>query len=540
MAKGLRRTFDVLINTANEAAVDVLLAGLDSDDPTVVEAALKALLRRRSLPGHLAILQRLDEKGEQWREILCEHRGRMSAALRNAVLGSDARLCENACQVIVWLGEFDLVPALITAAEDRRHDNADRAASTIRGLAERLAQIFSDKNALPRRDPKAVRRHVVGSLQQSVGRFDDHDRAEIIEAFLLLTPSDNPVLRSLLDDPLSSSHRPAVEILSTSDAASILNLLLNLLNDPKVPQSALTALSNRTDQRFIRPLLQKVATGRAEGVERNLGRINRVSWLSDDTTILDALDEEAQTRVMTFVMATGMPQADKLRILEYLLVCGSQPGRCSACDALEHFKEDRANRLVLKALEDPDPDVRARAVLQLRNRGIPGALGRLVGMLSAPEEVVREAARESLGEFRFDKFLGTFDMLEESARKSTGELVMRIDRSAMEGLQRELSGAARSRRLRGIAMAEAMNLVSRVEQRLHELLTDEDHFVRAEAARVLAGCNTPATREALEIALGDRSVTVREAVKASLLALDRDEPPPQQSAVSDTAEEPNS
>ena len=48
------------------------------------------------------------------------------------------------------------------------------------------------------------------------------------------------------------------------------------------------------------------------------------------------------------------------------------------------------------------------------------------------------------------------------------------------------------------------------------LLVDEDHMVRAEAASVLADCDTPAVRAALEEALADRSVSVQLAVRQSL------------------------
>jgi HEAT repeat protein len=55
-----------------------------------------------------------------------------------------------------------------------------------------------------------------------------------------------------------------------------------------------------------------------------------------------------------------------------------------------------------------------------------------------------------------------------------------------------------------------------LEQVLIERLADEDHVVRAEAARALGTCNTPLTREALNAARGDRSLVVREAAEESL------------------------
>ena len=62
-------------------------------------------------------------------------------------------------------------------------------------------------------------------------------------------------------------------------------------------------------------------------------------------------------------------------------------------------------------------------------------------------------------------------------------------------------------------------MVVELEPRVLKLLTDNDHVVRTEAARVLAVCDTPASRRALREALLDRSVTVQEAAEHSLRQL---------------------
>ena len=59
-----------------------------------------------------------------------------------------------------------------------------------------------------------------------------------------------------------------------------------------------------------------------------------------------------------------------------------------------------------------------------------------------------------------------------------------------------------------------LEIVSELRER------DEDHFVRAGAARALARCDTPGARVALRAALLDRSVTVQEAAEQSLKALE--------------------
>ncbi len=58
-----------------------------------------------------------------------------------------------------------------------------------------------------------------------------------------------------------------------------------------------------------------------------------------------------------------------------------------------------------------------------------------------------------------------------------------------------------------------------LEQPLLDLLADDDHMVRTEAASALSECDTPVTRSALHEALDDRSMSVRVAAQESLEAL---------------------
>jgi HEAT repeat protein len=155
-------------------------------------------------------------------------------------------------------------------------------------------------------------------------------------------------------------------------------------------------------------------------------------------------------------------------------------------------------------------------LVQLRHRGIPGVLPRLVDMLDSRHAVVRKAARESLSEFTFKRFVAAFDMLEDEVRQSTGMLVKKVDLQTIPSLREEMASPVRKRRLRGAAIARTIEVVPHLEAEIAGLLQDEDHLVRAEAAAALAQCSSTASRLALEDALNDRSGTVQEAAKKSL------------------------
>jgi HEAT repeat protein len=266
----------------------------------------------------------------------------------------------------------------------------------------------------------------------------------------------------------------------------------------------------------VRYFLRKIGREPSAAMAQNLKRIESVSWLRMGGVFLEQLDDAAQHGVVRLAMNAGIPRLQAFSTIEHLLLRGKPAGRREAARALGEFQGADANALALKALADPDPQVQANILAHLRRRGIPGVLPRLLEMVDSRHAVVRKAARDSLVEFTFKRYLGAFEMLDEEVRHSTGTLVKKIDPQTIPLLREELQSPVRTRRLRGLAIVRAIDAVETLEELVIELLCDEDHLVRAEAAAALAMCPTQSSRGALENALSDRSPTVQEAARRSL------------------------
>ena len=520
--KGLKTTFDVLAKTRNEASIGVLIPALESPHRWVQEEALTAILKRRNPAGQREVLRRLQTINDHWKEIIRNHSGRMATVLRDAVLGTDEQMCANACQAALWFGEYDLMPALVNAVEDPSNPNAATVAQTIVQLAELLYQeLARPRDYQNRRDPQRVRSHVLAALELSVQRFTQHKKVEIIEAFLVLTGRDNATLKQILRNPHHGAYLAIVDTMTHGERGGVIRLLLSFLDDPNAPSSAITVLSHRGDAKFLGYLLGKIGYQPSTNAAQNLKRVESIAWLRDDLSILDQLDDGAQHGAVQMVMASGIKRLEAYRIIEHLLLHGKVGGRRGAIAALEGFHGGEANALALQTLEDPDPQVQAQAVSQLRSRGIPGAMARLIKFVESPHEVVRNSAQGGLGEFSFHRFLASFDILDDEVREGTALLVKKIDPQTIPGLKREMLAPARSRRLRAIEVTLAMNAACELEQSLIKLVEDIDHIVRNDAAHALGICDSEAARKALGSALTDRSPIVRETAKQSLQQLGR-------------------
>lgn len=525
MASGLATTLDILTRTENEAAVQVLVPALDCDDQAVQEGALVALLKRRTPAGGREILDRMTRMKPEWKTIIRQHRGRMTGALRDAILGEDRELCEKACCAAVMFREYDLLPTLLTALDSPGQVNVETAAKTALELVEALGEELSGgRDPSDRRDPEMIRRYVLGSLESSVHRFGRHKRREVIEGFLLLVGRDNAALRQVLQNGNHAAFLAVIDCLATCTQRGVLRLLLSFLDDPHAPAAVFNVLAGRSDSRFVHYLMRKIGREPGSVMAPNLKRITHVGWLTDCRRIIDQLDDAGQHSAVRFVMASGVPRQQALRLVEAVLLHGKPGGRREAARALGEFQGREANALAMQALADPDPQVQANIIPQLRGRGIPGVLPSLLELVESPYAVVRKAARESLAEFSFKRFVAAFDLLDEDVRRNTGLLVKKIDPQSVPLLNEELKSPIRTRRLRGLRIARTIDCVESVEGAIVQMLGDEDHLVRMEAATALSNAAAPGSVAALQHALNDSSEVVREAAQRSLTELLQNRP----------------
>jgi hypothetical protein len=517
MTVGLATTFSILTRTDNESAVRVLLPALDSSNAAIQEGALAALLTRRNPSGHGEILRRIPSLIQRWKIIIQQHAGLLTGTLRDAMIGSDETQYANACMAAVMFSDYNLIPTLLAVLEDPSQSKADRAAETLMQLAMQLyGELAHPGEDSADRDLKWIQQHVVSCLETSVQRFGRHKRREVIEAFLLLVKSDNAVFNQILENSRHVSYLVLIDALSRSPHEGIMRLLLDFFDNPQAPSSVLSVAANRCDMDFVRHFLFKVDRNPSEAVLQNLKRMGHVAWLGNCKNIVNNLDDAGQHSLVFLMMSLGIARARVFSVIEYILQHGKPGGRREAARALAAFNGAEANALVLQALGDGDPQVQANVLPHLRRRSIPGVLKRLVKMLDSSHLVVRQAVRSALGEFSFSRFLSTFEMLDGEALKTTAAIVKKIDQQTVPLLREELRAPARFRRLRGLQIVQAMDVACLLEETLIELVGDEDQKLRAEAAATLAGCHSPAVRSALEKALGDGSVAVREAAQKSL------------------------
>ncbi len=518
MPSGWRTTWNVLAASRNESAVPVLVSAIDRAPEEIAEQAMEVLLRRRSPLGYRELLLRWDRLSSDWRDRLVAEGVRFANAVRDALLSRDETLWRIGCEAVLWMREYDLVAVLLLAVEEREGWVAEMAADTIVSLSQMLdEELRSGPIERGARDPRRLKVHALEALARAADQFDRHRNRSVIESFLLLAEAEHPTLLDIVGNPHHPAFLVVLDLLKHSTRPAIVGLVFDWLQAGLAPISVLKIVAQRNDVSFVRRLLTAIGPIPSPTVKSAFRRLESVSWVVVPIAVLEQLDDVQQAALVRIAVASGMARVRVFEALRDVMLRGRTGGRRAASEALVEFGGAEANELAVRGLDDPDPIVQANLIRQLRSRSVPGCITRLVEALESPHSDVRQAARDSLGEFTFRKFITALDLLEEDVRSNMGRLVRRVDPDAVGELCRELHSPARTRRLRAIEAAVAMNVVQDVEVTLIELLSDEkDHLVRAAVVRALGQSRSPIAEAAIAEALRDPHPTVREEAQQAM------------------------
>jgi len=528
VSSGIQSTFDLLAKTDNCAAVAVLIEGIDASVPEVREASFAALLRQSNVAAQRAIVER-------WPTLSAAQRGwvetsgiSLYAALQEIFTSENSELFDQAVEIAIQCRSYENLPLLIQLAQQRQHARHDSAVGAVHKLVVALQAELKAAPDKRRHGIENRRRDVIAALQDAISQFDEHQNLQLLEAFLILVTRENQLLREAWSSTKHPAHSAILRLLRLTSRPEILDLLAGSVLEAHPSQPVIKIVGLRHDLLFLKTLLSKIDDPFSEDLRRNLSRVDHLTWCDEHSDVLDQLDGKLQATAIFVAAASSLKNEKLYQLLCHLAESPHPEGRKAAIEKLSSFVDTKTNEIILDAVEDDHAAVRAEALSQLRPRGITGAIKLLLKHIDSPHITIQDVVRDALSEFNLTRYLAVFDKMSEDARKNTGRLVRQVDVNTVGLLSKELQNEATARQLRALQVIEVMQLETEIESELLIALRHDDHFVRAEAARLLGNCPTANSQNALRDAMLDRNVRVRENAEAALQAIAKTKPLPHQ------------
>ncbi|MEM8864427.1 MAG: HEAT repeat domain-containing protein [Planctomycetota bacterium] len=523
---GLQRTLRVLAATPNGAATPVLAKALTSTQPSVRVGAAKAIAARSDVESHHELLLALPDCEADVREALQDEQiaTRLRKAAIAAITGPEETLCQRTCRYAIESDDFRLLPPIVDKTVDPRHASVDSLAAAALQMARSLSARIEAKQTGEDQsnfDPAFARQGALQSLNRAIDRYGEHQRLEIVDAFLALTTYNNTTLRRILKDTSHAARPPVLEALQTSHGFGAMDVLIMAMEDADAPQQLLELAAGRQDSIFLSRMFGRFGEHPGIRVIQNARRLAGFAWaeLSQREQLLELTGPEQSAAIRLFAAADTTP-ADRIALITLLMNRGKDEGRASACEALRRLKAPEVGDLLRKAMSDPCPEVVANAVVQLRRHSYENGLTELVTLLDHESPVVVAATQRALGEFSLESYQHAYDRLTPAQRATAGRLVGKADPELAKTINRDLRMPGTKVQLRTLRMIHDLGCVDRVLEAVIHATTSEDVGVRTEAVRALDSSQEKTAIEALTKALDDPSSSVRDAAQASLRQLD--------------------
>lgn len=484
--RGLTRTLDALTTSENLASMRLLLDLFFSGPDSMRDATLERLLARHHRDLFSQLVIHFHRIAPRHREKIIREGARLGSALRAAYLDPEPQTRANSHELIRLIPSYDEAPLLLSSLMAK--DPAKKAPAI--ELLDQLAQSLHQELQRPaeertRRDLEAVRERFLDTLRQGMRKFVSHRCDVVVRAFLLLAPDESPEVLRIVSDGSDPCHRPVVSLLRSSAEPLMMRWIFHLMRGRHSPIALLNLLAQREDWEFVTALLDRIDLLSEQTVSATMRRVNEIRWIDPERGVIPRLCPEHQRASVILAVHSGISVEAKLSLCAYLLDEGSPDGRRSAACGLSQIPGVDANSLIQTCLEDEDPEVQLAAIQMLRPRGIANAMGILLARLDDPDERIADAARQSLADYNFERYLASFDQMEDLSRRSMGRMILKIDRDAVEGLRRELSVSHRQHRLRAIRIVRILQLIDDYVPELIASLSDGDHLVRREIMETL-------------------------------------------------------
>ena len=514
MNETMEKTIRVLSSSKGKAARRAMHFAVTSSEPQLSLLASREVVKTNNTVGMFELVKRFHQLTSDQQSLLATHVDKLGAPVRMALLNEDLMVQENAINVIRHLRPYSAIPLLLQYLE---RGGPTRHLGVVQWAVHHLLEYFSQEfqGYVPRKTAyNYLLAEIVDAMEHGFASWQHHEREIFIDVFFRIserigTPGHEAC--KMMANPNHPAHAVFMRKLLDSQDLFVMRFLVRQLESTIVSREFLQATSRRTNPTFVRMLLETVGHHPTTMLQSNLSHICRFDWLSDLRTRLPELEDSCHQFLVEMLHWTGLNAMEKSVVYETILRFGSRQGKLAVLERLQQTTSSDADRLVLLASDNDDPEIQALALSLLRARHIPGATSRLLHFIDSPHDCIRNVISGELTEFRMDRLLRTLDVLSDEQRDYMLRVVKKIDPNYKRTIAHELENINQKHKDFLLDLITVERTVVTYETSLVKLVKQEhDPALRLQAIKLLAFGMTEMSRRFLRsVAVHDGNAEVR-------------------------------
>lgn len=425
------------------------------------------------------------------RRKIVENKSHFIGVAKDQIRGGVEKTRRAAYDLLAAIGEVDVAGILAGAVNDASTVIRDHAADALEKIALRyhyhLLNWHTKGDERSRLYVEQNRGLMVQALETLLRTFQIHRKAIFIDIAIELGQPTYRIVTDLIlskqDAPLYRGFIQCMEA-SHSDAAMDILFKLYFEREEHLRAAALEVMRARQDGAFSIALGSWLARLPADKFLQIATRVREAPWWKAMDQNPD-LDPALAVKLLEFVAKSFIDPKVRDSMIASLLRSRHAEVRARVIALLRELRSSLALEVARKGISDPSDEVKtvsAKIVVDLNPPDKAKILAPLVSSACAEARTiaVKEVANES-----YERYMKSFDRLDDRTRSLAAKALAKIDASMMEKLTDEINSLAPERKLKALKIIEYVDAEQDLRPVLMELLNDKDTRVRATAIKIV-------------------------------------------------------
>jgi HEAT repeat protein len=519
------RLIQVLIQSDNQAADDLLLEALRIGNPKEQALALEAIFRRNTTRGLGGMIGLYEELPEEFKLRILKDIKLLHHALREAGRSDDPARRLAAMKLIALGRQGKLAYVLsenLHASEEEFSKAATEAMVALarwvatetrrlqRGVAdgeggESLASVYAQ---LMEQRPE---------IEAAVARAMDVHRGkhgqDLSRAGLLLCDWPGSKILAILSTAKHGGQSPMVRRLQQPPGSENVEAFLLGASHGQLRSQFGVAFSHIEEAPVLDALLRKTHWLKDHQMQICMHKVTRGAWWGDRELMhdVDRRPPEDAAKIANWIASAGTHDVLQDERLQKLLDHAKEnfPARLHLFRVAAARKRGSSVALLKRFLADPDERLMRMAAREIVRRRPPEGDGVLLQlMINAPQSVRRVVSR-AIGHVGFDQFWQRFDKMDRATRKQAGRAMLKLLPDAVQRLKRRLSAGPADDRVKALQISSELGLAESLRAAIIPLCSHANAKVRSKAVAVVGDLPSTEPDLILDKVLHDADPRVR-------------------------------
>ena len=511
------KTIKFIGKSENPAAIDVLQRLLVHQDTGFRTLAFNALYLKKVPELYILLFKEFLKDEEYWGKPGLLSGDRIAKIADAALRDASGKYRESAAEITMKYKLYEMLPTIVLYLESRDQQLVELMRKTLLHLAESFYDDIMNAPPDERRNFDRKREWFVLQLDGPVKRYAVSGIDEVLQSLLIITKKDFDTMKLVTADHRSTTAKKIAELLRTGTHRSYFRLLLSYLDDVESPATMDVILSERSDALFVRKLLEVVGRDPCPELRTALKRFTNFIWFDAANPELPALVEGLEPNAVQLLQSLSLPKDRIISLYRFFLDRPSAESRRIAAESARWIIGEEFNRMLLKFVDNSDPQTAATLFKLLKTREVPGINEIMPKLVERPNSIIRQAIYEVMPELHIETFASQISQMTPMTAQAMGRYVRLVDPNTYKVIDSDIKSSIPIRRAVACKVAMVTGYAKEFMLRIIDIAERDDELsVRLAAISALSTILVKDALTTLKRLSGDRSTDIRDAVELAV------------------------